>query len=123
MALGSVVASAIAASGDGTPGDNTNVLALETLQQQAIAGGQTPDNAYAGIVSGIGSAIAAAKTQQQASQLVLTQLQNQRDAVSGVSMDEESIQLQQFQRAYEAAARVVTTMNSLASLAVNLGKD
>ncbi|HVB40290.1 MAG TPA: flagellar hook-associated protein FlgK [Terriglobales bacterium] len=123
MALATTDPNAIAASGDGTPGDNTNVLALEGLQQQTIAGGQTPDTAYAGIVSGIGSTIAAANTQQQASQLVLTQLQNQRDAVSGVSLDQESIQLQQFQSAYEAAARVVTTLNTLASLAVNLGKD
>ncbi|HEY7839545.1 MAG TPA: flagellar hook-associated protein FlgK [Terriglobales bacterium] len=123
MALATTDPNAIAASGDGTPGDNTNVLALEALQQQAIAGGQTPDNAYAGIISSIGSTIAAANTQQQASQLVLTQLQNQRDAVSGVSMDEESIQLQQFQHAYEAAARVVTAVNTMASLAINLGKD
>lgn len=114
---------AIAASANGTPGDNANLLAMEALQQQPIIAGQTPDNAYAGIVSSIGSTIAAANTQQQASQLVMTQLQNQRDAVSGVSLDEESIQLQQFQSAFQAAARVVGVINTLTSLAVNLGKD
>lgn len=123
MSLATTDPNAIAASGDGTPGDNSNLLAMEGLQQQPMIAGQTPDDAYASIVSGIGSVIAGANTRQQASQLVLTQLQNQRDAVSGVSLDEESIQLQQFQSAYQAAARVVSAINQLTALAVNLGKD
>ncbi len=112
-----------AASSPSSPGDNSNLLALEALQQQPIAGGLTPAGAYANVVSSLGSVIQGANTQQQASSMVLTQLQNQRAAVSGVSMDEESIQLNQFQTAFQAAAKVVTAINNLASLAINLGKD
>ncbi|MGH9416174.1 MAG: flagellar hook-associated protein FlgK [Terriglobales bacterium] len=123
MALATTDPNAIAASGDGTPGDNSNLLAMAALQQQPIAAGQTPDNAYAGIISTVGTVIAGANTQQQASQLVLTQLQNQNSSISGVSLDEESVLIDQFQSAYEAAARIVSTVNTLTGLAINLGKD
>ena len=47
--------------------------------------------------------------------LVLTQLQNQRSDISGVSLDEEAANLIQYQRAYEAAAEVVAAINSVTS--------
>ncbi|HUX65968.1 MAG TPA: flagellar hook-associated protein FlgK [Terriglobales bacterium] len=122
LSLATTDPNAIAASGNGSTGDNSNLLAMEGLQQQAIIGGQTPDNAYASVISSIGSVINSANTQQQASSLVLTQLQNQRSSISGVSVDEESIALTQFQSAYQAAARVVGIINSLTSTAINLGK-
>jgi len=123
MSMATTDPNAIATSGDGTPGDNSNLLKLAGVQQQAVSGGLTPDNAYASIVSSIGSVISGVNTQQQASSVVLTQLQNQRDAISGVSLDQESIALNQFQQAFNAAARVVTVVNTLTSLAINLGKD
>lgn len=123
ISLATTDPNAIAASSDGTPGSNGNLLKLADLQTQGIVGGQTPDSAYAAIVSTIGSAISGANTQQQASQLVLTQLHNQRDSTSGVSMDEESINLNNFQSAYQAAAKVVTVVNQLTNLAINLGQD
>lgn len=123
LALATTNPNAIAASGTGAAGDNSNLLLMENLQQQNIIAGQTPTAAYAGLVSTIGSVIAGANTQQQASQTVLTQLQNQQSAVSGVSLDQESIHLNQFQSAYQAAARVVTVINNISNLAINLGKD
>ena len=123
LSLASTNPNAIAASGDGTVGDNSNLLKIQALQQQTIIGGQTPDNAYASLISSIGSVIHSANTQQQASSLVLTQLQNQRSSISGVSNDEESIAISQFQSAYQAAARVVGIINTLTSTAINLGKD
>ncbi|MGH9394576.1 MAG: flagellar hook-associated protein FlgK [Terriglobales bacterium] len=123
MTLATADPNAIAASSSATAaGDNSNLLTMAGLQQQAIIGGQTPDLAYAGLISSVGSALNGINTQQQASGLVLTQLQNQRDSVSGVSMDEESINLNQFQAAYQAAARVVSVINTLTNEAINLGK-
>lgn len=124
MALATTDPAKIAASGSSTnSGDNSNLLAMINLQQTPNASGLTPDGAYAAMVSTIGSLVQSANTQQQASQAVLTQLQNQRASVSGVSMDEESINLQQFQQAYQAAARVVSVIDKLTSLAINLGQD
>ncbi|MGH9475173.1 MAG: flagellar hook-associated protein FlgK [Terriglobales bacterium] len=124
MAMATTDPAKIAASASAAnTGDNTNVLAMASLQNQPNASGLTPDDAYAGIVSSVGTVVQSADTQQQASLTVLTQLQNQRSAYSGVSIDEESINLTQFQQAYQAAARVVTTVNTLTTLAINLGQD
>ncbi|TAN22938.1 MAG: flagellar hook-associated protein FlgK [Acidobacteria bacterium] len=124
MVLATTDPARIAASSSSTnSGDNSNLLAMINLQQTPNASGLTPDAAYAAMVSTIGSLVQGANTQQQASQAVLTQLQNQRASVSGVSMDEESINLQQFQQAYQAAARVVTVIDKLTTLAINLGQD
>ncbi|MGH9413810.1 MAG: flagellar hook-associated protein FlgK [Terriglobales bacterium] len=124
MSLATTDPAAIAASASSTnSGDNANLLGMIGLQQQTNSDGLTPDGAYAAMVSNIGSLVQGADTQQQASQAVLTQLQNQRASVSGVSMDEESINLTQFQQAYQAAAKVVTVINTLTGLAINLGQD
>lgn len=124
MAMATTDPAKIAASSSATDnGDNSNVLAMANLQNQANAAGLTPDDAYAAMISSVGALVQGANTQQQASQTVLTQLQNQRSAYSGVSMDEETINLSQFQQAYQAAARVVTTVNTLTNLAINLGQD
>jgi flagellar hook-associated protein 1 FlgK len=60
-------------------------------------------------------------TEQQASQLVLQQLQDQRGSISGVSLDEEAGNIVQYQRAYEAAARVVDTVNQMLETLINMG--
>jgi flagellar hook-associated protein 1 FlgK len=44
---------------------------------------------------------------------MVTQLENLRASVSGVSIDEETTSMLQFQRAYQASARVVTTIDEL----------
>ncbi len=124
IALATTDPNAIAASASAAaPADNSNLMAMVGLQNQAFVGGQTPDNAYAAIVSNVGAVLSGANTQQQASQMVLTQLQNQQAALSGVSTDQESINLTQFQTGYTAAARVVTAIQNLTKLAINLGQD
>jgi flagellar hook-associated protein 1 FlgK len=57
------------------------------------------------------------------SNLILQQLQDQRGSVSGVSLDEQASNLIQYQTAYQAAARVISTIDNLLADAVNLGVD
>ncbi len=47
-------------------------------------------------------------------------LTNQRDSVSGVSIDEEMTNLMQFQKAYEASAELITTLNEMLQTVVNM---
>ncbi len=103
----------IAASSDGTPGGNGNLAQLTAIRNQALANGQNPFDFYANLVFGIGSDVANAQAEYEAGDLVMRQLQNQRDAVSGVSLDEEAANLVRYQRAFEAAARVVTTVDEM----------
>ena len=112
----------LAASSDGAPGSNSNLTALVALRDQAIVAGQQPIEFYAGLVSRIGNDIATALAEQEAESLVLRQLENQRLAISGVSLDEEAVNLLRFQRAFEAAARVVAVVDELTQTAINLGR-
>ena len=113
----------LAASLDGTPGNNGNLAALADIRNQTIVNGQSPVDFYANFVFRIGNDVSDASAQQEAGDLVLQQLQNQRGAISGVSLDEEAANLIRYQRAFEAAARVVATVNDLLDKAVNLGKN
>jgi flagellar hook-associated protein 1 len=110
----------IAASVDGTAGDNTNANALLALQNQNIVGGQTPLNFYSGLVFKVGSDISNATTEQQSSSLSLQQLQNLQGGVSGVSINEEAANLVRFQNAYQASAQVSSIINSLLQTTINL---
>ena len=97
----------VAASSDGTVGSNGNVQALANLQNQNIVDGQTPADYYSGLIFQIGNTVSQATTEQTAVGLVQQQLQDQQGAVSGVSLDEETVNLVKYQGAYEAAANVV----------------
>ncbi len=113
IALATTNGNAIAASSDGSAGSNGNVAALTAVQNTALSGGLSPTAMYAALVENVGNATSAANTQSSALQSSLTQLTNQQGSVSGVSTDEESSNLIQYQQAYEAAAEALTTINSL----------
>jgi flagellar hook-associated protein 1 FlgK len=112
----------IAASSDGRPGSNGNVAALIAVHDQTVAGGQTPTDYYSSIVFGIGSDVSNGISEQQASSLVLQQLQDQRGSISGVSLDEEASNMLRYQQAYNASARLVSTINEMLTTVVNLGR-
>ena len=113
----------IAASADGTPGNNGNANAIAALATSAIVAGQSPATFYAGLVFQVGNTVANASAQKDATDLVLQQLNTQRGALSGVSLDEEAASLLRFEQAYNAAARVATTIADLTTTALQLGKD
>ena len=75
--------------------------------------GQTPANYYSAVIFQIGNDVSQAQTERDAVGLVQQQLQNQRGAISGVSLDEEAVNLIRFQSAYAAAANVVSVVNEL----------
>lgn len=113
--------SQVAASSDTSTGGNGNVTKLLAVADTAIAGGETASQYYASLVFQAGSMVSQATAQQTASQAVLTQLQNQRSALSGVSLDEEATNLIQYQRAFQAAARVVNTIDECLQSALQMG--
>lgn len=94
---------------------------LSAVATAAVAGGQSPINAYSNLVFQVGNTTANASADVDASNQILQQLQDQRGSISGVSLDEEAANLVQFQTAYQASARVITTINAMLADAVNLG--
>ncbi|MGH9533823.1 MAG: flagellar hook-associated protein FlgK [Terriglobales bacterium] len=110
----------IAASSDGTAGSNGNAVALANLGNQNIVAGQPPDTYYADAVSQLGTQIQNASVNQQAGAQLLTQLQNQLGAVSGVSLDEEAANLMQYQQAYAGAAQVASVIDDMMQSAIQM---
>lgn len=95
--------------------DNRNALAIAQLEGQGlIEGGVTSyGEAYSKIVQEIGTVTNRARLDEEAAKALLNQSQLARDAVSGVSLDEEAGRLVQYQAAYNASAQVVSVARQL----------
>jgi flagellar hook-associated protein 1 FlgK len=112
--------SLIAASSDGSQGSNGNADAMYALNNQPIIAGQSPTNYYSGIVFNVGNDTANASAEQTASGSILQQLNDQRSAISGVSLDAEAGHMVQYQDAYQASAQVITTINDMMYAVINM---
>jgi flagellar hook-associated protein 1 FlgK len=115
--------SLIQASGSATAtGDNSVALQLAQLASttQSVLNNQTFGGSYAATAASLGSALDNANNQVASQTAVATMLSTQRSSVSGVNVDEEMTNLMTFQRAYEASAQLVTTINTLMGDALNM---
>jgi flagellar hook-associated protein 1 len=112
---------AIAASSDGSSGSNGNVTTLSAVQTADLPAGETPTDTYAGLVYQVGNLTSQASAESSATTASLLQLDDQQSSISGVSIDEESTNLIRYQQAYEAAARVVTTIQALFEVTMSMG--
>ena len=113
---------AAAAPGEGSAG-NSNASALADLATANLVGIQTATGALASFLGQIGNDTAGAATDNTVQQAMLTQLTTQRNALSGVSLDEEASNLTQYQRSYEAAAKVFSIVDTIMASALNLGVE
>jgi flagellar hook-associated protein 1 FlgK len=113
----------VAGSSDGTAGSNGNVAKLSAVLTSNLPSGQTPAGAYSSIVFQVGSDASNASAQSSAIGQSLLQLTNQQGSVSGVSIDEESTNLIRYQTAYEAAARIVSTIEALNTVTLDMGSS
>jgi len=111
---------AAASVGEGSAGSG-NAQALADLATSVIVGGETASGYYAALLGQIGSDASEAATDNSAQQAALAQLTTQRNSLSGVSLDEEAANLTQYQRSYEAAAKMFTIADRLTADALNLG--
>jgi flagellar hook-associated protein 1 len=104
------------------PGDNRNAVALANLQGQlSMNGGSTTfDNYYSALASGVGNDVRNASANHEYEGAMVTHLENYRESVSGVSLDEEMINLVKFQHAYEAAAKLITTVDDMLNTVLNM---
>ena len=114
---GQLAASASAAAS----GDNGNLLAMINIGTQPLVNSQTPTQFLSGMVFQIGNNVSQAQSESDAGSLMLQQLQSEQGSVEGVSIDEEATNLLMYQRAYQAAARVVAVVDNLALASINLG--
>ncbi len=105
---------AVAATANFPPGDGSQALAIYQLRSSLQL-----DSRYQSLVTDLGTRIAALGQTEKRQTLLLDQLENQRQSVSGVSLDEELTNMLQYQRSFNAAARVMNALDEMLAQIVN----
>ncbi|MFN3535349.1 MAG: flagellar hook-associated protein FlgK, partial [Desulfatiglandales bacterium] len=100
---------------NGVPGDNRIALAISRLRYKTVLSNNnsTFDSFYQGLVSKVGSDVKQSQSFYEHQQDMLSYLSGFRESVSGVSIDEEMMNLLIQQRAYQASAKVISTVDEL----------
>ncbi|MCC6677060.1 MAG: flagellar hook-associated protein FlgK [Phycisphaerales bacterium] len=99
----------------GTFVDNGTAMELVALQDRSLAelNGRTLSGAWRDTAQAVGVKTSAAVGELEAATIVRESLDAQRAAVSGVSVDEEAINLLQYQRQYQGAARLISITDEM----------
>ncbi|ADH87010.1 flagellar hook-associated protein FlgK [Desulfurivibrio alkaliphilus] len=113
-----MAAGKVGENGEIFPGDNRNALELSNLQHKDdihFLGGRVSslNGFYNSLVGDIGNKGRTIDRNVEFNTLVLNQMNEMRDTVSGVSLDEEMANLIKFQHAYTAAARLISTSDEM----------
>lgn len=108
----------------GTDGAGDNRVALEVLalrdQKFTIKGQEvTMEQSYKQLIANIGVSTSHAESMVESQEKLLTFLDNKFLSISGVSLDEEIVNLVQFQKAYDANAKVISTITSMLDTIIN----
>jgi flagellar hook-associated protein 1 FlgK len=104
------------------PGSNEVALAIAGLRSAGVEAldGVSLDESWRRVIERVSVDAAAAETRAEASDQVRQSLEAQRSAISGVSIDEESLNLISYQRQYQAAARFISTIDDLTQVLLQL---
>jgi len=111
--------SLIAASATGAVGDAGNALAMADMQTTPTIGASTIDAAYTQLVTQVGADVQQSTNSVDTTTALVNALQNQRQSVSGVNLDEEMTNLITFQRGYQASARALSAMDDMLDQLIN----
>lgn len=108
----------LAASATGSALDGNHAIIMAGIRNQSGPNG-TIDEQARSLVGRVGAAVVTAESRASLSASALSDLRNTRSAISGVNLDEELTMLLQYQRAYEASARVLTSVDEMLDVLIN----
>jgi flagellar hook-associated protein 1 len=101
-------------AGSGASGTTDYALTVAQLRD-----GATVDQPYRSFVAQVGSNVREAIRQESNAQVLTDAVENRRQSISGVSLDEEMSNLVRFQRAYQASARAMSTLDEMLDVLIN----
>ncbi|MBI1177319.1 flagellar hook-associated protein FlgK [bacterium] len=106
----------------GAVGDNSIAVSVAQLANKKLAAlsGQTLSENYSQSVATLGQNLSLVNDQLGNQNIVESMIRSQRDSISGVSLDEEMTNLMQFQRAYQASARLISTVDTMLDTVLNM---
>ncbi len=112
---------AASASDSTLPGDNRNALAMLDVYQGNVADlGNSFNGYYRTIIALTGTMSSTAQDSADFEQSLLNELNQRREAVSGVNLDEEAANLIRFQKAFEAGAKLIKITDEMLEVILNL---
>lgn len=104
-----------------SPGDPRIATAMAHLQNDKTMGGEhTFDEFYNSIVGKVGVQAHRAETASSTQRDIVKQMNNLRESVSGVSLDEEATKLIEYQKSFDASARLIRTADEMFDTVLNL---
>ncbi len=104
------------------PGDNTNALKLLDLRDMKVFANdtETAEEYYLDMVGTLGTESASFQNRAANQEILTQQMLNERQAISGVNLDEEAINLVQYQHAFQAAAKYLSVISQMMDVLVNM---
>jgi flagellar hook-associated protein 1 FlgK len=120
LAVTGITTDQVAAASPSAPGGNGNALALSALGTAQSLNGFTFAGFFGNVAAQVGQDVSNATSGQTEQTQLLSQARAQRTAISGVSLDNEAVQLVEYQRAYEATAKVVTVLDQISLDTLNM---
>jgi len=117
-----LIAAAGLTSSSAETGDGSNALLMVNVRNQRIAGlgGPTTQGYLTNMIGQLGTQSKSLSDHYDLKDNILQQVERQRDSVTGVSLDEELTDLVRYQRAYEASAKIMTTINEILKTIMNM---
>ncbi|NEX21065.1 flagellar hook-associated protein FlgK [Thiorhodococcus mannitoliphagus] len=104
----------------GNQGDNRNMLLMANIQnERSVEGNSTIQGSYNSILAEVGTETRQAQIMRDSSATLLEDAQAQREAISGVNLDEEAADLIRYQQAYQAAAQVIAVSRTVFDTLIN----
>lgn len=100
-------------------GTGTTAGASDIARAIAALGNGTADNLYATLVSRVGHDVSVAEATATSSDSLRSTIENRKLSVTGVSLDEEMANMIRYQRAYQASARTMSTMDEMLDVLIN----
>ncbi|VAV85579.1 Flagellar hook-associated protein FlgK [hydrothermal vent metagenome] len=97
----------------GLPGNNINALAMSALRDAKNTVGKTYADYHTGILTEVGVESNFLNVNLELQESVVQELTNSRESVSGVSLEEEAIEMIKLQRSFEAAAKLLTVADEM----------
>ena len=127
MAVNSAVSTdpnlvAAASSNTALPGDNSTAVAIAGLQNSLLMSGNgaTFNDFYTSLIGTVGNDVKSADFNHDHQTTMINHLEERRQDIAGVSLDEEMVNLVQYQHAYNAAAKLITTTDELMDTLLSL---
>jgi len=104
------------------PGDNRGAIALIELRDTAVFDNDTAtiEDFYEGIIGRLGVEANRIDSLVETQEDILTRMENQREDLSGVNLDEELTKMIQYQRSFQSAARFISTADTIYETLINM---